>query len=413
MYPHRRKLFHPRLTDLPRGCSSYPHSSRLLMNSYGEVAAFAHFGYGYGASPLFTPCTSSLESVVFDNEGRFIISMTDGCITIHNFYKLSQQAKDYNPKPGEFDVIDNTDPFHIAYGTPTIPTGTPPVAIMWRNTTNQFAFSTTTTLSLYDVNRFEIADFCSGVDTFEDIASSSDGSLIAAGGDTVILWDPRQGKQPMYELKHHNITSIQFDKSDQNIFFVDGSRNRNIYRWDIRASSMDAALPQHIRALELPETTPQGVVIGRFIRSIRFNPDCSFQLAFVTGYGVAGVFDTDILQMTHCHSLYRDKRYHYGKPSWLHACSVFALPINENIRLLDFHHSPKSPSHVDYIVNAASQRHIYRDVRCSQKITTCSAHPSYNVIAAGNMRNALEIVSQRKLKPEEEEKEEEEEEEEK
>jgi hypothetical protein len=35
--------------------------------------------------------------------------------------------------------------------------------------------------------------------------------------------------------------------------------------------------------------------------------------------------------------------------SLLQLLQVLAVPINENIRLLDFYHSPKSPLHVDYM----------------------------------------------------------------
>ncbi|GAU49360.1 hypothetical protein TSUD_375490 [Trifolium subterraneum] len=151
---------------------------------------------------------------------------------------------------------------------------------------------------------------CSGnqLGRLNDIAISSNGSLIATSGNNVILWDPRQGTT-----------------------------------W------------------EVPQSASQGAAFGL-------------------------------------------GKYCYAKPSWLHACSVYAVPIHKNIRQLDFYHNLKSPSHVDYMVEAVNQNNTYQDVLCSQMIMADITDLSYNVIVAGTERSSLVIVSQRKSKPEEEEK---------
>ncbi|KAJ3669785.1 hypothetical protein LUZ60_010109 [Juncus effusus] len=429
--------------------SEYRHrSSQLLLNSYYQSRVFEHSTTGDGDCPThrapflsvnnpeiqFFASRKWVSAVEFDSKGIYIASATkSGCITVHDFETLycsihgpTSSLRNYKGKP----VI------HIA-------TLMPLDAIKW-NPSNQDEIACASRLKdkilLFDIgyescdpievlhkgkSKFSALNYESQTGLSDIIFPSDDKSRLLAssldGG--ILMWDRRSSKTHCLEIRarssHCKINSIELDKDNRVV--LGASRDGVIYAWDLRGGRSSFAFqnPNEVPVLtsmkvssmleKIQPLKEQSNIVAREISSIKFDPSCSYQLAFHLDDGWSGVINVNDLSVTHVHCPPPDWLESTGistfssikRPAWLPTSSVYAVGClsRKGMYLLDFHPDKTSPCHVhfnDEIENIGDEnRRAVQNkfISVSEEIISCAAHPLNGTVIAGTKESSLMVIS--------------------
>ncbi|KAF3333784.1 hypothetical protein FCM35_KLT01475 [Carex littledalei] len=266
-------------------------------------------------------------------------------------------------------------------------------------------------------------------DGFSDIVfPSEDKSRLLAsslnGG--IYMWDRRVSSTHCLELftksAQCQFNSLELDRENRVVFGA--GRNGIIYVWDLRGGRSSFAFqnPNEVPILtsmkvssmleKIKALKEQSNIVPREIHSIKFDPSCSYQLAFHLDDGWSGVINVNDLGVTHVHcpppnwldgmdmSTCTDIR----RPAWLPTYSGYTVgSSSKGIYLMDFYPDKTSPSHIyfnDEIESKSGERKKPMQnklINTSEDVISCAVHPFHGTIVAGTKESSLIMVSQKAI----------------